>query len=117
MAGVDAEEPTRTSPTPAGLTALIERFDPDVIDLPSGSARIRLIVHDEGEWDAVIDAGAIALRPASGSQPDALLSADAATWEGSCVICAAEWSPSARAACGCARTSTSVWASSQPPAA
>ena len=29
----------------------------------------------------MIDAGAIELQPASGSQPDALLSADAATWE------------------------------------
>jgi pimeloyl-ACP methyl ester carboxylesterase len=66
---------------PAGLTALIERFDSEVIDVPSGSARIRLTVDGEGEWDAVIDDGAIALEPAGDVQPDALLSADASTWE------------------------------------
>ncbi|MGZ5376280.1 MAG: alpha/beta fold hydrolase, partial [Solirubrobacterales bacterium] len=83
MAVADAvERPPRDSRPPAGLIALIERFDPDVIDVPSGSARIRLVVDAEGEWDAVIDAGTIDLQPASDSQPDALLSADAASWEG-----------------------------------
>jgi pimeloyl-ACP methyl ester carboxylesterase len=83
MAVVDADpRPTGRSRPPAGLIALIERFDPDVIDVPSGSARIRLTVEGEGEWDALIDAGAIDLRAATGGQPDALLSADAATWEG-----------------------------------
>jgi pimeloyl-ACP methyl ester carboxylesterase len=82
MAGVGAEE--RSSPKsrpPAGLIALIERFDPDVMDLPSTSARLRLTVDDEGDWDAVIDSRAIDLQPASDRQPDARLSADAATWE------------------------------------
>ena len=82
MAVVDAEERSRPrSRPPAGLTALIERFDPDVIDVPSGSARIRLAVEGEGEWEAVIDDGAIELQRASDRQPDALLSADWATWE------------------------------------
>ena len=82
MAGVDAEQrSTQVSRPPAGLIALIERFDPDVIDLPGGSARIRLSVGVEGDWDAVIDEGRIELQPASGRQPDALLSADASTWE------------------------------------
>ena len=45
MAVVDAEQrPRRKSRPPAALMALIERFDPDVIDVPSGSARIRLTV-------------------------------------------------------------------------
>ena len=66
---------------PAGLLALIERFDPEVIDVPSGSARIRLGVAGEGEWDAVIKGEAIALQSPSDPQPDALLSADPATWE------------------------------------
>ena len=52
-----------------------------MIDVPSGSARIRLAVDGEGEWEAVIDHGAIELQPASDRQPDALLSADRATWE------------------------------------
>ena len=81
MASVDAEErDRRVRRPPAGLTALIERFDSEVIDLPSGSARIRLAVDGEGEWEAVIDDGAIELQPASDRQPDAQLSADAATW-------------------------------------
>lgn len=69
------------STPPAGLIALIERFDPEVIDVPSGSARIRLSVDGEGEWEAMIDDGAIKLQLPSGRQPDALLSADRATWE------------------------------------
>src|SRR4029079_4145269 len=67
---------------PAGLLALTERFDPDVIDVPGGRARIRLGVGDRGEWDAVIDSGEIQLLAAGEEEPDALLSADATTWEG-----------------------------------
>lgn len=74
------KRPAETNLPPAAFTALIERFDPDVIDVPSGSARIRLTVDQESEWDAVIDGGEIDLRPQGGGQPDALLSADAATW-------------------------------------
>ena len=82
MAAIDAEElPASSSRPPAGLTALIERFDPEVIDVPGGSALIRLAVDGEGDWEAVIDAGAIKLQPASDRQPDALLSADWGTWE------------------------------------
>jgi pimeloyl-ACP methyl ester carboxylesterase len=83
MTLVDAEKlDVRASNRSADeLITLIERFDPDVIDIPSGSARIRLIVDDEGEWDAVIEDDAIALEQPSGGQPDSLLSADAATWE------------------------------------
>jgi len=59
MASVDTEElNTGLSGPPAGLIALIERFDPEVIDLPSGSARIRLAADGEGEWDAVVYAWA-----------------------------------------------------------
>ena len=99
MAAIDAEElPASSSRPPAGLTALIERFDPEVIDVPSGSARIRLAVDGEGEWEAVIDDGAIELQPASDRQPDALLSATGQPGRRSRVTYAAEWSPSARAA-------------------
>jgi pimeloyl-ACP methyl ester carboxylesterase len=82
MSGFDTEERDNgVSGPPAGLLALIERFDPDVIDVPSGSARIRLAVDGEGEWEAVIDEGAIELQPASDRQPDALLTAGRATWD------------------------------------
>ena len=54
----DKRRDGRVGDPPAGLIALIERFDSAVIDVPSGSARIRLTVDDEGEWDAVIQDGA-----------------------------------------------------------
>jgi hypothetical protein len=63
------------------LRALVDRFDAAVIDVPSGSASIRLAVHGVGEWDATIRAGRIELRPAEGSGYDARLSADADTWQ------------------------------------
>jgi pimeloyl-ACP methyl ester carboxylesterase len=66
---------------PAALTTLIERFDPEVIDVPSGSARVRLEVLGEREWDAVISSLGVDLGPAEGSDYDAELSADAATWQ------------------------------------
>ncbi len=82
MTTVEAEQrpPTRSHP-PRAITALLERFDPEVIDVPSGGALIRLVVDGEGAWDAVIEPETIALRRAADEQPDALLSADRATWE------------------------------------
>jgi pimeloyl-ACP methyl ester carboxylesterase len=82
VATIEAEErpPSRGAP-PRALTTLLERFDSDVIDVPSGTARIRLVVDGEGTWDAVIESDAIALRRAAKEPPDALLSADRATWE------------------------------------
>jgi pimeloyl-ACP methyl ester carboxylesterase len=65
---------------PAALMQLIERFDPAVIDIPSGSARIRLSVGDRKRWDAVISDEQIQLLPAD-DRYDAELSADAKTWE------------------------------------
>jgi pimeloyl-ACP methyl ester carboxylesterase len=72
----------RTDRPPRALTALIERFDPDVIDVPSGKARVRLIVEADGDeaWDALIEPDGIALSRAEDEQPDAVLSADRATW-------------------------------------
>jgi pimeloyl-ACP methyl ester carboxylesterase len=63
------------------LRALVGRFDAAVIDVPSGSASIRLAVRGVGEWDASIAAGRIELRPAEGSGYDARLSADPDTWQ------------------------------------
>jgi pimeloyl-ACP methyl ester carboxylesterase len=77
-------EQTPKSPAraPDGLVALIERFDPEVIDLPTGKARIRLVVSGDGEWDALIRDEQIVLKPADQSrQPGAILTADKATWE------------------------------------
>lgn len=69
-------------PAPAdGIAALAERFDPDVIHLPRGRARIRLEVVGGKTCDAVIIGRRLRLsRPNPDKQPDAVLSADAAAW-------------------------------------
>ena len=68
---------------PDALRALIDRFDPEVFDAPSGKARLRLAARDGGgAWDALVDGGRIDLEPAAAAgEPDATLSADATTWE------------------------------------
>src|SRR5215210_1621832 len=69
------------SAPPGTLEALLERFDPDLIDVPGGRARIRLGVEGQGAWDAQIIGDQVRLRGAS-SEPDAELVADAAAWRG-----------------------------------
>jgi pimeloyl-ACP methyl ester carboxylesterase len=67
--------------TADAIGALADRFDPDVIDLPRGRARVRLEVNGDGACDAVIAGRRLRLRPArEDAEPDAVLSADAATW-------------------------------------
>jgi len=48
--------------------------------VPGGSARIRLEVTGQRSYDVLIRNRRASLRPASSSEPDALLCADAATW-------------------------------------
>ena len=67
------------SAPPAPLQALIERYDPSVVDAPPGGARLRLEVAGQGAHDVVIDRRGARLAAADG-QPDAVLRADAATW-------------------------------------
>jgi pimeloyl-ACP methyl ester carboxylesterase len=76
---MSATAPRTASRPPAGIAALVERFDPNAMDIPGGVARIRLEVSEQAAWDAVIDGGRLALEPAGG-EPDALLRADASTW-------------------------------------
>src|SRR5918999_5443939 len=71
---------TKTEAPPQALTALLDRFDPDVIDVPGGRARVRLEVSGRRAWDAIIENGEIGLGPPAGPEPDAELAADAATW-------------------------------------
>jgi pimeloyl-ACP methyl ester carboxylesterase len=64
------------------IAALADRFDPDVLDLPRGRARVRLEVAPARACDAVIAGRRVRLRPADESaDADAVLSADAATWK------------------------------------
>jgi pimeloyl-ACP methyl ester carboxylesterase len=70
-----------TGTSPDAIAALGERFDADVIDLRRGRARVRLEVGDAQVYDAVIAGRRMRLRaPDEGAEPDAVLSADAATW-------------------------------------
>ena len=63
----------------AALEELVDRFNPDDIDVPGGSARIRLEVTDGDDMDIVIELPGARLEPAAG-EPDARLSADGRTW-------------------------------------
>src|SRR5690242_1574037 len=69
-----------TTAPPTALQTLVDRFDHDVFDVRDRTARVRLDVRGEGSWDVELTAGRAELREADGGRPDALLSADAATW-------------------------------------
>jgi pimeloyl-ACP methyl ester carboxylesterase len=73
--------PKGTPPADA-IVALADRFDPDVIDVPRGRARVRLEVAGDRGADALIGGRRLRLREVNESaEPDAVLSADAATWK------------------------------------
>lgn len=74
LAGRGASEAQRT----LALDALVQRYEPDVIDLVTEPARIRL-ASDSGDWDAVLARGEARLEPAAG-RADAIISANDATW-------------------------------------
>ncbi|HET8980145.1 MAG TPA: alpha/beta fold hydrolase [Solirubrobacteraceae bacterium] len=65
---------------PATLEQLAARYDPAVFELTRRSARVRLVGAGADPVDAVLDDTGARLEPPSGGRPDALLSADAATW-------------------------------------
>jgi pimeloyl-ACP methyl ester carboxylesterase len=66
---------------PDSLQALVERFDRDRFDMPAGRARVRLTVRGEGAWDLEAQTRRHRIREARpGTEPDAEISADAATW-------------------------------------
>jgi pimeloyl-ACP methyl ester carboxylesterase len=67
--------------TTAGIEALAERYEPDVIDVPGGRGLVRLEVRGGEDWDARLTSRRMRLVPVSpGDQPDATITADAATW-------------------------------------
>lgn len=70
----------RTAPA---LEALTERYDPELIDVPGGRGVVRLRVEGEGDWDARLSRSGLRLVEARDStEPDAAITADAATWRG-----------------------------------
>jgi pimeloyl-ACP methyl ester carboxylesterase len=73
-------EPTTEAP-PKSLERLAERFDRSCLAPVKDGARVRLEVEDRGAWDAVIRPRSVRLEPAEDyEEPDAWLTADAATW-------------------------------------
>ena len=63
------------------LRTLAARYDPTVFDVPAGSARIRLVVRDEGAWDAIVSDDGMKLEEApEGKRADAVLKAEAVVW-------------------------------------
>ena len=67
---------------PGVLQQLLDRFDPHVIDVRGGRARIRLDVSDGDSWDVLLRGPHAWLEPPlERVNPDALLSADTATWD------------------------------------
>lgn len=77
---------THTPPRPpsnqtarGAAETLVERLQPRDLDLPEGSARVRLAVRGGDEVDVLLDAGGARIEDADG-RPDALLRADASTW-------------------------------------
>jgi len=76
------KEPTRNlDEAPPPIVELVERFDPEVIDLPDGDAKVRLLVGEEQGWDALVTEEGVELVPASGDAPDAELRAELPGWE------------------------------------
>ena len=70
-----------TPTAPAEFGTLAGRFDPAVIDVPGGRARIRLELTGVASWDALIEGSQLRLgEAAEDAEPDALLQADAVTW-------------------------------------
>jgi pimeloyl-ACP methyl ester carboxylesterase len=81
MEGVPSKQQrARGGAQPAFLSALTERFEPELMDVPGGSARIRLEIEGERGWDAMVSERGIGLVEAEGERPDAVLSADQLTW-------------------------------------
>jgi pimeloyl-ACP methyl ester carboxylesterase len=80
---ITVTEQTKSIPRlPKALRTLAARYDPEVIDLPTGKARIRLEFGGGRGWDALVTERGIDFVPLEDeAKPDALLSADRATWE------------------------------------
>jgi pimeloyl-ACP methyl ester carboxylesterase len=79
VTAIRSEQRAGGDPARTALERLVGRFDASVFDV--GRAQVRIRVEDGGEpHDVVLADGAACLAPARGT-PDAVLSADADTWE------------------------------------
>src|SRR5918999_2450846 len=79
--GVAVAASRSSGAAPAGIEALIGRYDPAVIDVPDGRALVRLRVRGGDDWDARIEGDRLQLSGAPGrDEPDATITADPGTW-------------------------------------
>jgi pimeloyl-ACP methyl ester carboxylesterase len=69
------------APPPTALSTLVTRFDPSVFEVGRPTARVRLEVIGEGDWDVVLQDGTARLRDPGAGRPDATLSADRDAWD------------------------------------
>ena len=60
---VAAPQAPREAPA-AGIGALVERYDPDVVDLRGGRATVRLEIEGGRAWDALLTRRALKLEEA-----------------------------------------------------
>jgi pimeloyl-ACP methyl ester carboxylesterase len=72
-----AQETIAAPPEP--LQVLAGRYDRTVFEPHRGAARVRLALRGGGAWDVLLDGAQASLEPVRG-EPDAILTADAATW-------------------------------------
>lgn len=63
------------------LQRLVDRYDPELFSPLRASARLRLAGDAGGPRDVVFEGDRAFLQPAAAERPDALLSADPATWQ------------------------------------
>ena len=66
---------------PASLRTLVDRFDPEVFDLPGERAVIRLSISGGESWDVIVEHDRATLSTREQGDADAVLTADSATWE------------------------------------
>jgi pimeloyl-ACP methyl ester carboxylesterase len=77
-----AEAPQSSDALPAAFETLAARYDPAVIDLPRRGARVRLALAGGRDWDAFATEHGVKFSPGpSRHEPDAVLTADEATWD------------------------------------
>ncbi|HJS95293.1 MAG TPA: alpha/beta fold hydrolase, partial [Solirubrobacteraceae bacterium] len=78
MTAIQDDQRSGRDPAGTALKRLIDRFDPSVFDV--GRPLVRIRVEDGEAHDVVLEDGKAKLEPPRGT-PDAVLSADADTWE------------------------------------
>jgi pimeloyl-ACP methyl ester carboxylesterase len=74
---LDATNPSARS----AAEILLDRLNATDLDLREGDARLRVAVADGDAVDVLLEPGGARLEDANGDRPDAVLSADAATWQ------------------------------------